>query len=338
MLMLKILGISIETIATQVRDLHRKTFEEKAKAQAGVPDEGRHGEARASLQDLAAQVQTLVRTQQDHSHKLDRLLEHKYAGAAGPRAGPGVVGGGGDGGQEGGESEVEARLTAAAEVLCDVQDAIEAQDEKIDKVLSMMAAADERHAPLEPLVEALRASALQQQQLHAAPAAAAAAPATHAAGAGTHRNAARSADEEHGADGEATNLRAGSFPSSPHTPATPPDRPPPSERSGGADQGHSKRADGSSKNGEHKNGGGVARGEGEGSGGNRESGGGGQGGAGGRAVGGESRAAVRALEPRDGGSKRARGKRYAQRIDTGCDTVYVPGCVALFVSLSVCFG
>ena len=239
MLMLKIVGISIETIAKQVRDLHRKVFEEKGKVPGmehqPAPSHDGHGQGEQSpcLLQLSAHIQTLITAQQDQSDKLDCLLKRKHSGDA--KQPTSSVDGGSDTEEDvGGESEVEARLTAAAEVLCDVQDVVEAQDGKLDEVLSMVAAADERHSHLAPLVESLRKSLelLQQRDARA-----------------DSLPVARAPDTQHGADGagrrdtdeETANLQGGSFPSSPHTPTNPPT---PTERSGAADQRLTNQAGG----------------------------------------------------------------------------------------------
>ena len=162
-----------------------------------------------------------------------------------------------EGAQE--ESEVEARLTAAAEVLCDVQDAIEAQDGKLDKMLSMMAAADERHAPLAPLVDALKNSTdlLQQQGAHAASKLA-------------EQSTEPGACETDGAEGceadEQTTLLGGSFAPSHHAPQTPlmsqatPTHRAPSEKSGG-DRKPPKQVSGSDRSRRHRQTSSDARGD-----------------------------------------------------------------------------
>ena len=354
MLMLKIVGISIETIAKQVRDLHRKIFEEKGKVPGmeHQPAPSRHGHGQGeyspSLLELSAHIQTIITAQQDQSDKLDCLLKQKLSGDAKLPASS-VDGGSGTEEDAGGESEVEARLTAAAEVLCDVQDAVEAQDEKLDKVLSMVAAADERHSHLAPLVESLRKSLERLQQRDAR----AASP-----------PAARTPDTQHGADGagqretdaETANLQGGSFPSSPHTPTNPPT---PSERSGAADQSLTNQADGIARRSARRRNqalasnseeladgarpaGKIASGAGEVD--QKDGDGGRAGRVGGRAGAGESMGSSwresRVLAPpplhpsgSDASSRRnqarTRDRRHShapvQLVDNGCDTVYVPG-------------
>jgi voltage-gated sodium channel len=254
MLMLKILGISVETIASQVRELHTKNFGDKGKMHH--TGSNGHGEYGAVLQELSEQIQTLIRAQHDQADKLDRLLKRKHPGDVSL---PSRSLDGGAGAEEGaqGESEVEARLTAAAEVLCDVQDAIEVQDGKLDKMLSMMAAADERHAPLAPLVDALRNSTdlLQQEGAHAA--SKLAEQSTQPGACETDGAEQREADEE-------TALLGGSFPSSPHTPQTPvtvtPTHRAPSEKSGG-DRKPPKQVSGSGRSRGHKKTSSDARGD-----------------------------------------------------------------------------